>query len=206
MNFNFKGTSTTACSPDTFVLSIKEMAFADFSTESSPSPIVDLPGSPSTSGPTPPMSATFDDVFFSALHPQYPIDNGDEAFLIAIGLIDPPSRYSPQDDAFRSDLQRAIDLSFAEANPDPPPVKKRAKAPKAKAPRAKAKPKAKAPKAKRRKTRQTECPICLTGITRTTLVVTQCAHPYHRKCLDTWHAVRRNAGKKPNCPYCNTII
>jgi len=102
-------------------------------------------------------------------------------------------------------LQRAIDLSFAEANPDPPPVKKRAKAPKAKAPKAKA-PKAKAPRAKRQKTQHTECSICLTGITRATLVVTQCAHTYHAKCLDTWHRVRRNAGKQPNCPYCNTLL
>lgn len=168
------------------------------SADTSPSPIIDLTVPPST-------SATFDDVLFSALHPQYSIDNDDEAFLIAIGLIDPPSRYSPQDDAFRSDLQRAIDLSFAEANPDPPPVKKRAKAPKAKAPRAKA-PKAKAPKAKRRKMEQNECSICLTGITRATLVVTPCAHTYHAKCLDTWHRVRRNAGKQPNCPYCNTLL
>ena len=167
-----------------------------------PSPIIDLTGPDS---PSPPI------------HPYDILDSlSDDSFLIAVGILDPtdiPADPLPQsrDHALHDHaLQRAIDLSFAEANPDPPPVKKRAKAPKAKAPKAKAPkakaPKAKAPRAKRQKTQHTECSICLTGITRATLVVTQCAHTYHAKCLDTWHRVRRNAGKQPNCPYCNTLL
>jgi hypothetical protein len=48
-----------------------------------------------------------------------------------------------------------------------------------------------------------ECSVCLEAITVTTRGgMVNCSHVFHRRCIDTWHARRRNRGQTPNCPLC----
>lgn len=50
----------------------------------------------------------------------------------------------------------------------------------------------------------TDCPICRNNLETSIVILGQCGHGFHSKCLDTWFQ-QVNLGSK-KCPLCNQVF